>query len=242
MKRQSSSPLEPSSQPAAAVPAPAPTPSIAPAPATGTDLASSPSPPPAATPLKSVPVTIISGFLIAGKTLLSYASTAHHGPRIVVIDNEVGGEIDVKSLIVVDGDNGNVFEKSTSTATAALAARCATTLPTRSNGPPSPAKPDSAESRPRTRRKEAPAGPVFAAAARDRVAPVRDVIHQCATCSSTQHRLRRSKIRALNACAASCCITFATSIESSSALKRRPRHQRMCLGQALNELIRERKY
>ncbi|TMW64104.1 hypothetical protein Poli38472_014221 [Pythium oligandrum] len=58
-----------------------------------------------------VPVTIISGFLGAGKTtFLNYILTAPHGKRIAVIENEFGDEIGVENLIAKDGADGKVFD------------------------------------------------------------------------------------------------------------------------------------
>lgn len=61
---------------------------------------------------KSVPVTIVTGFLGSGKTtLLNYILTAKHGKRIAVIENEFGDEIGVESLIAKDGANGEWFDE-----------------------------------------------------------------------------------------------------------------------------------
>jgi G3E family GTPase len=51
-----------------------------------------------------VPVTIISGFLGAGKTsLLRHVLTVMHGKRIAVIENEFADEIGIESLILKNG-------------------------------------------------------------------------------------------------------------------------------------------
>ncbi|KAB8349798.1 hypothetical protein FH972_023811 [Carpinus fangiana] len=58
------------------------------------------------TTLTKVPITIVTGYLGAGKTtLMNYITTAHHGKRIAVILNEFGDSSDIeKSLTVNQGD------------------------------------------------------------------------------------------------------------------------------------------
>lgn len=61
--------------------------------------------------VRSVPVTIITGFLGSGKTtLLNWILTERHGKRIAVIENEFGEEIGVENLIAK-----GVFERVTLT-------------------------------------------------------------------------------------------------------------------------------
>src|ERR1700747_2638507 len=56
-----------------------------------------------------VPVTVLTGFLGAGKTpLLNHILTANHGKRIAVIENEFG-EIGVDQELVVRADE-EIFE------------------------------------------------------------------------------------------------------------------------------------
>ncbi|GBG00123.1 hypothetical protein Rsub_12734 [Raphidocelis subcapitata] len=55
------------------------------------------------TPGAPVPVTLITGFLGAGKTtLVRHILTAHHGRRVAVILNEFGGEGDIERAFVRD--------------------------------------------------------------------------------------------------------------------------------------------
>ncbi|KAI8470049.1 MAG: CobW/HypB/UreG, nucleotide-binding domain-containing protein [Monoraphidium minutum] len=68
-----------------------------------------PPPPPraAAAPRAPVPVTLITGFLGAGKTtLVRHILTARHGRRIAVILNEFGGEGDIERAFV-RGERGD---------------------------------------------------------------------------------------------------------------------------------------
>ncbi|KIW66533.1 hypothetical protein PV04_05858 [Phialophora macrospora] len=60
-------------------------------------------------PLKKVPITIVTGYLGAGKTtLLNYILTAEHGKKIAVILNEFGNTADIeKSLTVSQGDQSS---------------------------------------------------------------------------------------------------------------------------------------
>ncbi|KAF1780053.1 P-loop containing nucleoside triphosphate hydrolase [Phytophthora cactorum] len=57
--------------------------------------------------LSMIPVTILSGFLGAGRRLHLSAS---HGKRIAVIENEFGEEIGVESLVAKDGAGGDVMD------------------------------------------------------------------------------------------------------------------------------------
>jgi len=60
---------------------------------------------------KKVPVTLITGFLGAGKTtFLNYVLTENHGKRIAVIQNEFGEEIGVETAMVVGKDGEKVQE------------------------------------------------------------------------------------------------------------------------------------
>jgi len=55
---------------------------------------------------KPCPVTILSGFLGAGKTtLIQYILNGDHGKRIAVIENEFGEGLNIESLIARDGIN-----------------------------------------------------------------------------------------------------------------------------------------
>ncbi|KAI9908804.1 hypothetical protein PsorP6_003289 [Peronosclerospora sorghi] len=61
--------------------------------------------------LPSIPVTILSGFLGAGKTtMLQYILSETHGKRIAVIENEFGEEIGVESLVAKNGTDGQVMD------------------------------------------------------------------------------------------------------------------------------------
>jgi hypothetical protein len=56
-----------------------------------------------------VPVTLISGYLGAGKTtLVNYILTAQHGRRIAVILNEFGEELGIEKALVADPRTGQV--------------------------------------------------------------------------------------------------------------------------------------
>jgi G3E family GTPase len=56
-----------------------------------------------------VPVTLISGYLGAGKTtLVNYILTAQHGRRIAVILNEFGEELGIEKALVADPRVGQV--------------------------------------------------------------------------------------------------------------------------------------
>jgi len=56
---------------------------------------------------RPVPVTIITGYLGAGKTtLVNYILTAQHGYRIAVIMNEFGEEVGIESALVQDPAGG----------------------------------------------------------------------------------------------------------------------------------------
>jgi G3E family GTPase len=71
------------------------------------------SPPPlgpsAASP---VGVTVITGYLGAGKsTLVNYILSAQHGKRIAVILNEFGEEIGVERAMINEGQGGALVEE-----------------------------------------------------------------------------------------------------------------------------------
>jgi len=58
-----------------------------------------------------VPITIITGFLGAGKTtFLNYILNENHGRRIVVVQNEFGEQIGLESAIVIGKDGSRVEE------------------------------------------------------------------------------------------------------------------------------------
>eukprot|EP00294_Goniomonas_avonlea_P016400 CAMPEP_0114543722 /NCGR_PEP_ID=MMETSP0114-20121206/2507_1 /TAXON_ID=31324 /ORGANISM="Goniomonas sp, Strain m" /LENGTH=340 /DNA_ID=CAMNT_0001728079 /DNA_START=9 /DNA_END=1028 /DNA_ORIENTATION=- len=60
----------------------------------------------------SVPVTIVTGYLGAGKTtLMNYVLTQHHGYRIAVIQNEFGEELGVENEMMVQSGDGTLFEE-----------------------------------------------------------------------------------------------------------------------------------
>jgi len=53
-----------------------------------------------------VPITIITGFLGAGKTtLINYVLTANHGKKIAVIENEFGKAIQIEGAMMVKDEN-----------------------------------------------------------------------------------------------------------------------------------------
>ena len=55
-----------------------------------------------------VPVTILTGFLGSGKTLLNRILSEEHGKRIAVIENEYG-EVGIDQGLVINADE-EVFE------------------------------------------------------------------------------------------------------------------------------------
>jgi G3E family GTPase len=63
-------------------------------------------------PLPPCPVTILSGFLGAGKTtLIQYIlQSPHHGKRIAVIENEFGEGLNIESMIAKDGISGGSLQ------------------------------------------------------------------------------------------------------------------------------------
>eukprot|EP00188_Purpureofilum_apyrenoidigerum_P000768 Plantae.Rhodophyta-Purpureofilum_apyrenoidigerum.ctg13728.p1 GENE.Plantae.Rhodophyta-Purpureofilum_apyrenoidigerum.ctg13728~~Plantae.Rhodophyta-Purpureofilum_apyrenoidigerum.ctg13728.p1 ORF type:complete len:335 (+),score=70.60 Plantae.Rhodophyta-Purpureofilum_apyrenoidigerum.ctg13728:161-1165(+) len=53
---------------------------------------------------KEVPVTIVSGFLGAGKsTLVRRILTEEHGLRVLVVENEIGEEVGIENVLVTEG-------------------------------------------------------------------------------------------------------------------------------------------
>lgn len=65
------------------------------------------SPTPAATPSKPVPVTIITGYLGAGKTtLINRILTTKHGYRCAVLMNEFGESADVEKALIKEPEVG----------------------------------------------------------------------------------------------------------------------------------------
>ncbi|XP_060669274.1 uncharacterized protein LOC107428882 isoform X6 [Ziziphus jujuba] len=60
----------------------------------------------------SVGVTVITGYLGAGKsTLVNHILNSHHGKRIAVILNEFGEEIGVERAMINEGDGGALVEE-----------------------------------------------------------------------------------------------------------------------------------
>ncbi|GMN41975.1 hypothetical protein TIFTF001_011192 [Ficus carica] len=60
----------------------------------------------------SVGVTVITGYLGAGKsTLVNHVLNSHHGKRIAVILNEFGEEIGVERAMINEGDGGALVEE-----------------------------------------------------------------------------------------------------------------------------------
>ncbi|RVX02561.1 COBW domain-containing protein 1 [Vitis vinifera] len=60
----------------------------------------------------SVGVTVITGYLGAGKsTLVNFILNSQHGKRIAVILNEFGEEIGVERAMINEGDNGALVEE-----------------------------------------------------------------------------------------------------------------------------------
>ncbi|GAM23761.1 hypothetical protein SAMD00019534_069360 [Acytostelium subglobosum LB1] len=61
--------------------------------------------------MSKVPITLISGFLGAGKTtFLNYILNEQHGKKIAVIQNEYGQEIGIETAMVVGKDGSKVSE------------------------------------------------------------------------------------------------------------------------------------
>ncbi|KAH7665229.1 P-loop containing nucleoside triphosphate hydrolase protein [Dioscorea alata] len=68
--------------------------------------------PPEIWPETPVGVTVITGYLGAGKsTLVNYILTAEHGKKIAVILNEFGEEIGVERAMINEGENGALVEE-----------------------------------------------------------------------------------------------------------------------------------
>ncbi|KAL8097658.1 uncharacterized protein LOC141682808 [Apium graveolens] len=64
------------------------------------------------TPSPTVGVTVITGYLGAGKsTLVNYILNTQHGKRIAVILNEFGEEIGVERAMINEGDGGALVEE-----------------------------------------------------------------------------------------------------------------------------------
>ncbi|XP_019056470.1 PREDICTED: COBW domain-containing protein 1-like isoform X2 [Tarenaya hassleriana] len=60
----------------------------------------------------SVGVTVITGYLGAGKsTLVNYILNGNHGKRIAVILNEFGEEIGVERAMINEGEGGALIEE-----------------------------------------------------------------------------------------------------------------------------------
>ncbi|KAJ0981989.1 hypothetical protein J5N97_010244 [Dioscorea zingiberensis] len=67
---------------------------------------------PGISPESPVGVTVITGYLGAGKsTLVNHVLTAQHGKRIAVILNEFGEEIGVERAMINEGDSGALVEE-----------------------------------------------------------------------------------------------------------------------------------
>ncbi|EHY58877.1 hypothetical protein HRR83_001864 [Exophiala dermatitidis] len=68
--------------------------------------AAAPETSPDGSPLRKVPITIVTGYLGAGKTtLLNYILTAEHGKKIAVILNEFGNTADIEKSLTVNQNN-----------------------------------------------------------------------------------------------------------------------------------------
>lgn len=66
----------------------------------------------AAAPASPVGVTVITGYLGAGKsTLVNYILSAQHGKKIAVILNEFGEEIGVERAMINEGQGGALIEE-----------------------------------------------------------------------------------------------------------------------------------